>query len=216
MKTAFIVGDSQAGGAGAKLAERLKAEGYSVTRHWKDGGGGRDVAELAQEQVGQNFDLVVVFHGGDDVGTWKVHQQIPAWFPGAKIVWYGSSPATTIGNLGQAQAVFGKKVKSAGYWFTDGTAEAREARNQAAPGHLPAGVMYVDWRKLSLPNAVVQPSGVVFPVLKDGIHVTGETAAAAFAGANWPLDPSAGAGAGLQLSTGELVLLALLAWAVLR
>ena len=213
MPNALIIGDSQAGGAGAKLAARLQADGYTVTRKWKDGGNGRDVAKLAHDQSGKPWSLVVVFHGGDDGGTWAVQQEVPALFPGASLVWYGSSPATRIASMATAKAVFGSKVKGPLQWFDDGTAAAREKRNQLMPGHLPAGVVYVDWRDLQLPGAVTQASGVAFPDLQDGIHVTGSIATAAFEAPNWP-PPAAGATG--QADQAGLLVLAVLLWLVLR
>jgi hypothetical protein len=182
---AFIVGDSQAQGAGAYLQKRLERDGWLVDRSSKHGAGSAEVLKLAEAQASEQYGLVVVFSGSTAGGA-PAAKQIPKLFSSAKIYWYGSGPATTIKNLATARAVFGKKVSDADYWFSSGEAAAREQRNAEMPALLPPSVQYVDWRSLSLPDAVTQPSGVRFPSLQDGIHVTGSTAAAAFEGSNWP------------------------------
>ena len=182
---AFIVGDSQAQGAGAFLQKRLERDGWLVDRSSKHGAGSAEVLKLAEAQAGERYDLVVVFSGSTAGGA-PAAKQIPKLFSTAKIYWYGSGPATTIKNLSTARAVFGKKVTDAQYWFESGEAGAREQRNAEMPTLLPPSVQYVDWRSLTLPDAVIQPSGVTFPNLNDGIHVTGATAQAAFEGSNWP------------------------------
>jgi hypothetical protein len=182
---AFIVGDSQAEGAGAYLEKRLARDGWTVKRSAKHGADSAQVLELAKAQAGESFDLVVVFSGSTAAGA-PAAREIPKLFGSSKIYWYGSGPATLIGSLSTARAVFGKKVSGEEYWFESGEAAAREARNVEMPKLLPANVQYVDWRSLSLPNAVQQPSGVTFPILNDGIHVTGGAASAAFNEQNWP------------------------------
>ena len=182
---AFIVGDSQAEGAGAYLEKRLVRDGWTVERSAKHGADSAGVLKLAQQQADKIYDLVVVFSGSTAGGA-PAAKGIPALFPSAKLYWFGSGPATVIKSLSTARAVFGKKVTDDKYWFASGEAVARESRNVELPKLLPASVQYVDWRSLALPDAVTQPSGVVFPSLQDGIHVTGSTAAAAFEGANWP------------------------------
>lgn len=200
MARAFIVGDSQSEGAGAYLQKRLERDGYTVERSAKHGADSAGVLELARKREGQIYDLVVVFSGSTAAGA-PAAREIPKLFPSAKMYWYGSGPATQIVSLSTARAVFGKKVTDEGYWFSSGEAAAREARNLELPKLLPATVQYVDWRSLSLPNAVVQPSGVRFPNLTDGIHITGSTAAAAFEGANWP-PPSPWSGVQIALWVG--------------
>lgn len=184
MPKALIIGDSQAQGAGSYLEKRLESMGYSVTRDYKVGGDSADVYAIAQKHPGA-WDLVVVFSGSTADGA-PAAKGVPSLFPKSQIVWYGSPPATMIGSLGIAQAKFGAGIKSADHWFTSGEAAKRETRNTSLPRLLPMGVRYVDWRALTLPNAERQPSGVQFPTQADGIHVLGETAAAAFAPGNWP------------------------------
>ena len=182
---AFIVGDSQAEGAGAYLEKRLSRDGWAVKRSAKHGANSAQVLELAKAQAGERFDLVVVFSGSTAGGA-PAAREIPKLFGSSKIYWYGSGPATLIGSLSTARAVFGKKVVGEQYWFESGEAAAREARNAEMRKLLPQNVQYVDWRSLSLPSVVQQPSGVAFPVLNDGIHITGNVAAAAFNETNWP------------------------------
>lgn len=178
----LIVGDSQAQGAGSVLRAKLKAEGHSVDLLAKHGAGSAEVRDLAAQRAGQAFDLVVVFSGSTAGGA-PAAKAIPAMYPGARVIWYGPSPATTITNLALAQKVFGSHVKSASHWSTSGEAAAREARNRQLPGLLPAGVQYVDWRRLSWP-------GGAYPAQPDGIHVGQATAKIAFGADNWP--PPAG------------------------
>lgn len=205
MPKAFIVGDSQAEGAGAYLEKRLIRDGYTVERSAKHGADSAGVLALAQKNEGRVYDLVVVFSGSTAAGA-PATKAIPAMFPSSKLYWYGSGPATQIVSLSTARAVFGKKVTDEGYWFGSGEAAAREGRNVELPKLLPATVQYVDWRALSLPDAVTQPSGVVFPSLQDGIHITGSTAAAAFEGNNWPpLAPWSGVQVALWVGAAAVV-----------
>lgn len=185
MARAFIVGDSQAEGAGAYLQKRLQRDGWAVDRSAKHGAGSSEVLALAEKQQNNVYDLIVVFSGSTAGGA-PAAKGIPSLWPSAKIYWYGSGPATVINKLSTARAVFGKKVSDDHYWFNSGEAAAREQRNAELPKLLPANVQYVDWRSLTLPNATVQPSGVRFPNLNDGIHITGDAAQAAFENGNWP------------------------------
>jgi hypothetical protein len=191
---AVIVGDSQSQGAGPYLRDRLRNDfGYTVPAPYgKHGAGSVGVLGMAKLAAADHPDaeLVIVFSGSVEKNAIAGQGVIDLW-PNAQIVWYGSAPATTITDVAYAKKVFGSKVTSSDYWFTSGEAEAREKRNVQLPTLLPARIQYVDWRTLSLPNAVVQPSGVKFPNLKDGIHILGETAKAAFAGDNWPPVPDA-------------------------
>ena len=180
MKVA-IIGDSQAQGAGAVLQAALAGQGHKVTRLAQHGAGSVEVKALASKLQGQAFDQVVVFSGSTSSAA--AIKAIPAMFPGARVVWYGSPPATKILDLGLAKQVFGSKVTGADYWFSSGEAAAREKRNVELPKLLPAGVQYVDWRKLSWP-------GGAYPAQADGIHVGKSSAAVAFAPGNWP--PPAG------------------------
>ncbi len=177
----FIVGDSQAQGAGATLQSVLQAQGHKVTRLAKHGAGSTEVRDLARQLEGQVFDLVVVFSGSTSSAT--AIKQIPAMYSGAKVIWYGPSPATKILDVGLAKKVFGPKVSGPDYWFSSGEAAAREARNRELPKLLAPGVQYIDWRNLSWP-------GGAFPAQADGIHVGKATAEVAFGPANWP--PKAG------------------------
>lgn len=198
----FIVGDSQAQGAGSVLRTKLKAEGHSVDLIAKHGAGSAQVRDLAAQKAGQPFDLVVVFSGSTAGGA-PAAKAIPAMYPGAKVVWYGPSPATTITSLATAQNVFGSHVKTAAHWSTSGEAAAREARNRELPKLLPAGVQYVDWRQLSWP-------GGAYPDQPDGIHVGPSTAKLAFAAGNWP--PPAAGGVTLQGLALPAVLIGLAVW----
>lgn len=180
----FIVGDSQSQGAGSYLEKTLKAQGHTVTRKYKVGANSPQVLELAKSYSGKTPDLVVVF-GSRAEGTVPSATGIPALFPGSKILWYGPPPATRIGNLSSAKASF-PAAKTVDHWFTSGYAAEREAWNKKLPQVLPGRVQYVDWRSLALPSAIKQPSGVVFPVQADGIHVGKATAEVAFSPSNWP------------------------------
>lgn len=200
----FIVGDSQAQGAGNVLRAKLKAEGHAVDLVAKHGASSADVRDLAATRAKQAFDLVVVFSGSTANGA-SAAKAIPAMYPGAKVIWYGPSPATIITNLALAQKVFGSHVKSASHWSTSGEAAAREARNKQLPGLLPAGVQYVDWRRLSWP-------GGVYPAQPDGIHVSSASAELAFAAGNWPPP----AGLSLQGLALPAVLIGLAVWVAHR
>jgi hypothetical protein len=208
---AVIVGDSQAQGAGPYLRDRLRDDfGYTVPPPYaKAGAGSVGVLERAIAAAADHPDanLIVVFSGSTEKDA-TAGKGIDSLWPDAQIIWYGSAPATTILDLAYARKVFGTKVFDSGYWFTSGEAAAREKRNMQLPQLLPARVQYVDWRSLSLPDAVMQPSGVRFPDLKDGIHITGDVARAAFAGSNWP--PAAG-GASKGNSTVPLLFAGLIA-----
>lgn len=210
MSTAVIIGDSQAGGAGKALQYRLENQGFTVKRWWKDGAGSHGVADLVSSHAADAKDakLVVVFSGsteGAAGGIVPAAKAVDNVWPTAHVMWYGSSPATRIGSVQAAQANFGKSVNSENHWFPKVAAD-REKRNAELPKLLPARFQYVDWRVLSLPDAVVQPSGVRFPVQLDGIHVTGPTAVAAFAPPNWP-PPAAGAIATDQDTLAAILLL---------
>ena len=194
----LIAGDSQAQGAGAVLQAKLQTQGHKVTRVAKHGAGSAEVRDLVRDLEGQAFDLVVVFSGS--VSSPAAIQQTATAFPGAKVIWYGPSPATTITDLALAKKVFGAKVSGKDYWFVSGEAAAREARNVKLPQLLPAGVQYVDWRRLSWP-------GGVYPAQADGIHVTKATAELAFAPGNWP--PPAGVTLGQLALPAVLVTLAI-------
>lgn len=180
---ALIVGDSQAQGAGAVLQAKLQAQGWTVTRSAEHGIGSGKVLQLAQAQAGKPFDLVVVFSGSVADGMAAV-KGIPKLWPHSKIVWYGASPATSIGNLALAQEKFGKHVKTADHWFKSGEAAAREQRNAQLKAAMVPGVVYVDWRKLHWPYGL-------FPAQADGIHVGKSSAEIAFSAPNWPPQDSA-------------------------
>jgi hypothetical protein len=186
---AIIVGDSQAEGAGPYLRDRLRDDfGYTVPAPYgKHGAGSVGVLGMAKLAAADHPDaeLVIVFSGSVEKNAIAGQGVVELW-PNAQIVWYGSAPATIITDVAYAKKVFSSKVTSKDYWFTSGEADAREKRNAQLPALLPSRIQYVDWRTLDLPNAVVQPSGVKFPNLKDGIHILGDTAKSAFAGDNWP------------------------------
>lgn len=211
---AVIVGDSQAQGAGPYLRDRLRDDfGYTVpSPYGKHGAGSVGVLEVAKAAAVDHpdADLVVVFSGSVEKNA-IAGQGIADLWPDAQIVWYGSAPATKIVDLSHAKSVFGSHVKDTNYWFTSGEADAREKRNQQLPALLPKRIQYMDWRTLALPNAVAQPSGVSFPNLIDGIHITGAIAKSVFAGTNWPPQGAAGAGGSTQGSSTPLILAGLIA-----
>ena len=191
---AVIVGDSQAEGAGPYLRDRLRDDfGYTVPAPYgKHGAGSVGVLAMAELAAADHPDaeLVIVFSGSVEKNAIAGQGVVELW-PNAQIVWYGSAPATLITDVTYAKKVFSSKVTSKDYWFTSGESDAREKRNAQLPALLPSRIRYVDWRTLDLPNAVMQPSGVKFPNLKDGIHILGDTAKSAFAGDNWPPVPAA-------------------------
>lgn len=186
------------------LQAKLQAAGYAVTRSAKHGAGGAEVLELAKEQAGKQFDLVVVFSGS--TSSKAAAQQIPALWPAAKVYWYGASPATKILDIQLAKKVFGPKVSGADYWSTSGEAAAREARNIQLPAMLPARVVYVDWRRLQWP-------GGSYPAQPDGIHVSKQTAEVAFSAPNWPPPPQSRL---LLQSAAALLAAGLLVWVAYR
>lgn len=207
----LIIGDSQAQGAGNVLASRLRSAGQTVHVFAKPGASSAGVLAIAQEAADQysNPDMVVVFSGSTAAGA-PAAAGIPALFPAAMMYWYGSAPATQIGSVAYAQSVFGDKVTDVNYWFTCGEAADREKRNIELKVKLPTSVRYVDWRNLVFPDAQVQPSGVSFPNLTDGIHITGQHAKDAFSLANWPPSEPKSAWGGVALV--GLGLLAFAAW----
>ena len=213
---AIILGNSQAGNGatGQALAQRLPGAGYTVERKWLNGANTSAVASLAEDAKTQDPALVVLFVTNPD--TQAIQNVIDRW-PKAKLYVYGPPPATVIADLARAKAAFGGGVKSADHWFTDAkgsapsTAVKREAWNDAWPAALPPGSVgnppvYVDWRKIALPDALTmpngvtttQPNGVKFPNSKDGIHVTGKVADAA-TGAVLPFGDSVAVAQGVGL-----------------
>jgi hypothetical protein len=198
MPSALIVGHSQAGNGatGQALAKLLSAQGWQVDRHFKSGattGQIRDmVAALPAQGVSLPVDLAVVFANKLDASA--VDDIVQRLSGCGQIVWYGAPPATRIKNLSTARAVFSPSISSADHWFTSGEADAREADNakmsdyfRVRQGVVPYHkITYVDWRKLSWQGATLQPNGVLFPDLVDGIHVTGSVAQQAVNSANWP------------------------------
>ena len=188
---ARIIGDSQAQGAGPALRDELQRQGWQVLPILaKPGAGSKGVQALLPSGTDPSVGLVVVFSGSVEAPE-ALAAAVRAAYPAAKVQWFGSAPATLVGSIAAAQSVFSPSIKSADHWFTSGMAAEREARNRDLPARLPADFQYVDWRTLDLPGAVLQPSGVSFPILADGIHVKGDLAKAL--AAQWPFK---GAGLG--------------------
>ena len=190
MKTALIIGDSQAQACAASAISRLNSDGYSVAGTFaKHGAGSNDVlsqAKLAKEKC-KNPDLVLVFSGSVENNI-AAGSGIPDLFPSSNIIWYGSSPATKILNVALAKKVFSSKVDSEDYWFSSSDAKDRESRNVKLKSFF-AGkpkITYVDYRDLVFSGDVLQSSGVSFPDLQDGIHITPSVAKEMFNSTNFP------------------------------
>jgi hypothetical protein len=197
--TALIVGTSQAenGSTGAYLQTKLAKQGYTVTRKAEHGVDAKRVRDMAQElAAGKSFDLGVVFCGSVAGGEPVMDQILQALSGCKQVVWYGSNPATLI--TGKVPPPAFPQAKTANWWFTTSEAADREKRNKQLKAHLSKNprVTYVDWRDLKWDNAVVQPNGVSFPSLPDGIHVVGSIAQQAVSDSNWP--PSAGGVGGVK------------------
>lgn len=185
---AVIIGDSQAQACKDSLTSRLKSDGYEVVGTFaKHGAGSTEVANqanLAKDKC-ENPDLVVVFSGSVENNI-EAGIKIPQLFPNSKIIWYGSAPATRILDLALAKKVFGSKVDGDDYWFSSGEAKAREDRNTKLKKFFAnTKVNYVDYRDLTFTGDVLQNSGVTFPDLQDGIHMTSKIAKEMFT-ANYP------------------------------
>lgn len=185
---ARILGDSQAQGAGPALRDELQRQGWQVLPILaKPGAGSKGVQDLLPSGTDPSVGLVVVFSGSVEAPE-ALAAAVRQAYPAAKVQWFGSAPATVIGSIPAAQQNFYPSISTVDYWFTKGTAAEREARNRELPARLPADFQYVDWRTLTLPGAVTQPSGVSFPILGDGIHIKGDLAKAV--AAQWPFKSS--------------------------
>ncbi|MDO8597260.1 MAG: hypothetical protein Q7R45_11615, partial [Sulfuricaulis sp.] len=212
-KRALIVGTSQAeaSAAGGVLEKLLKLQGYEVSRHAKHGANIRQTADLVRSLPQQAYDIAIVFQWDADANMQHV-QAIVDGIDAPLVYWYGASPATRITNMASAKAAF-PKVDSADYWFSPASgpyAQVREDKNAKLKGYFAKSkkVRYVDWRDLQWVNDEVQPNGVSFPNLPDGIHVTGSIAKEAFAPKIWPPPASsvlfAGLPGGISWSTAIL------------
>jgi hypothetical protein len=189
MKQALIIGDSQAQACGGALSIRLKSDGYNVVGVFaKPGAGSNGVlnqANLAKSKC-DSPDLIVVFSGSVENNI-SAGVGIPLLFPDAKIIWYGSSPATKILNITLAKKVFGQKVDGDDYWFSISESKERESRNKTLKQFFAnTKVNYVDYRDLTFTNDVLQSSGITFPDLQDGIHITPGVAKEMFNAKNFP------------------------------
>lgn len=170
------------------MRDELQRQGWQVLPILaKPGAGSNGVRELLPSGTDPSVGLVVVFSGSVEAPE-ALAAAVRKAYPAAQVQWFGPAPATLIGSIAAAQVVFSPSIKAADHWFTSGTAAEREERNRTLPGRLPSDFQYVDWRTLSLPGAVTQPSGVAFPVLGDGIHVKGDLAKAV--AAQWPFKAS--------------------------
>lgn len=178
----LIIGDSQAAGAGAVLAERLGGAALKT----QSGASIEGVIGLAKSLASLQFDRVIIFAGGNGIPKEESVRELLSIFPGAE--WVGPPPATRILDLQSAKTKFGGKVDGPNFWFQDGTAASRENKNNFLKVAVTeAGGKYHDWRKFGLAGDK-QPSGVTFPNQPDGIHVSNQTAKLAFANGiptNW-------------------------------
>lgn len=174
-----IIGNSQAGGAGAVLETLLKKSGKSVKRTFKNGSGNDDLVRQI-DSLGKDYDEIWVFGGDDstagiDAFMWHVGNRTP-------VKWWGSSPATEIDSLSTARKVFGSKVSDKDYWFTSGEAEKRENRNRNLKKYLSkfSNVTPMDYRSFDVNGSIVQKTGVSWPNQPDGIHISDSTAKSLF------------------------------------
>jgi len=198
----LVLGDSQAAGPpigdpegsaatvraniGPWLEWFLEQEGHEVQRVGKPGQSSGKLTNTARG-LGlpkQSWDRVYILAGGNDtLNTDAYRELISLW--SAPVVAVSQPPATLIGDKGLGKRMFG--ISEANFspdYFFPKTAASREKKNEAYKGVVgelqKSGVeaLYLDVRDFDLPEAVEQPSGVVFPVQPDGIHVEGRTARA--------------------------------------
>lgn len=156
----LILGNSQAQGAGSRLESNLKKDGHSVKRVSKHGANNKDLISLYDGNV---YDKIIVF-SGDTANVDTLLGKLKC----DELVWYGPPPATRITDLAYARKVFGSKVTGPYYWFESGHSEERERKNKELKSRL--GDSYIDWRELGV-SGEKQKSGIVFPSMRDGIHI---------------------------------------------
>lgn len=189
----LILGNSQAQSAGIVLKNLLTLRGDKVTFLAKHGADTKALLELYDKnlQSGAKFGLAVVFNW-DSKHLSELLQRLSG---ASEIIWYGCPPATEIVDLKLAKKVFGSKVTDANHWNTSGYAAEREKLNNNLKKLLAGktGVKYIDYRDLSLNNSVKQngATGVNFPNLQDGIHITKSIAKDMFIAPNWPVSNTA-------------------------
>lgn len=156
----LILGNSQAQGAGSRLESNLKKEGNTVKRVSKHGAKNQDLIKLYD---GKRYDLIIIFSGD----TSSIDSLL-AKLNCDDLIWYGPPPATRITDLEYARKVFGSKVTGENYWFESGHSDERERKNKELKSRF--GDRYVDWRDLGV-DGEKQKSGIVFPSMRDGIHI---------------------------------------------
>lgn len=180
IKSIGIIGNSQAGGAGTILKNRLESRGYKVSREYKDGSGSEDLYRQWSKISGKNqIDALFVMCGSSKLsGITELIDSVG----GIPVIWYGSSPATRIMNVQMARTKFGSKVSGEFYWFENGEAAAREKRAVELAEILAKypNVKNIEYRDLTLNHSVMQKSGVFFPDQPDGIHISNATAGEIF------------------------------------
>jgi len=173
----LVFGDSQSGATGAEVQKLLQAQGHQVIRKTNSGKSTKKLAAIAAS-LPRAWDEVYLFSGGNDpaVQLDSLHQLLSHFAPSKRVVYAGPPPATLITNLGLAKKVWGS-AKAPDKFFPQ-TAGFREKKNEAYLAHAASkhsNVEAKDFRKAKLSNAVVQPSGVVYPSQSDGIHTRGQT-----------------------------------------
>lgn len=198
----LILGDSQAAGPSFKdpaspLASRanigpwleflLEQQGREVKRVGKSGYRSSKLRDTAESLglTSEVWDRVYILAGGNDPkGKAQEYEALLTGWQ-APVTAVSLPPATLIGDKELGKQIFG--IPEASYspdYFFPGSAATREEKNEAykqvAQALAKSGVAvdYVDVRLFELPDAEEQPSGVVFPVQRDGIHVEGLTARA--------------------------------------
>ena len=175
MSSVLIYGDSQAGIAGLALQKVLQGQGHTVKRVSKAGYG---VAKLLATAKSLNlaatpWDHVYLFAGGNDkVANLPALRQLIDYFKPAPVTYVVLPPATLITNLTLAAKMWGKPKITPAHFFPE-TAARRE---KVAAAYIDAALqtdtaIVFDVRDPLWPDAVKQPSGVVFPSQPDGIHI---------------------------------------------
>jgi len=169
----LVYGDSQAGGLGREIADRLSARGLSVTRISHSGDG---VRSLTGDFPGGRYGTVVILAGdNDDPRLPDVSGLVSAArATGGRVYWISPPPLTYIGDPVRGERVWGSGARDRDYWSNRGLAQGRIAfvtRLDAAV--TAAGAEFVRLDRMELSDAVPQPSGVSWPTLADGLHVTG-------------------------------------------
>lgn len=203
---AIILGNSQSQGAGTKLESELKRIGYSVVRLSKHGASNSDLISMYKSKSHPAYDLAVVFSGD----TRNVEKVTELFADVPYFVWYGPPPATKILDLPYARKVFGSKVTGENYWFESGHAAQREADNQKLKSLVGKNVTYIDFRDLDGVGGETQKSGVVFPSMKDGIHIDSTYYARMFNSPNFPNNKT-----GIKIDENARVVIALTASALI-